>query len=101
MKELAFSEVNDARKYDIEKRIKPRRKMSSKHAILDYEKEDSAKYVNGENQITEHNPLLKRKCVTIEETKGVSIALKILKTLENVKFLKQFSSWLTQEALIY
>ena len=93
--------MNDARKYDIEKWVKPRRKMSSKHAILDYEKEDSAKYVNGETQITEHNPLLKRKYVTIEETKGVSIALKILKTLENVKFLKQFSSWLTQEALKY
>ena len=101
MKGLAFSEVNDARKYDIEIWVKPRRKMSSKHAILDYEKEDSAKYVNRQTQITEHNPLLKSKCVTIEETKGVSIALKILKTLENVKFLKQFSSWLTQEALIY
>ena len=56
MKGIAFSEVNDARKYDIEKQVKPRRKMSSTHAILDYEKEDSTKYVNGETQITEHNP---------------------------------------------
>ena len=47
------------------------------------------------------NPVLKSKCATIEETKGVSIALKILKTLENVKFLKQISSWITQEDLIY
>ena len=76
--------MNDARKYDIEKRVKSRRKMSSKHAILDYEKEDYGKYVNGETQITKHNPLLKSKCVTIEETKGVSITLNILKTLENV-----------------
>ena len=75
--------------------------MSSKHAILDYEKEDSAKYVNHQTKIIEHNPLLKSKCVTIEETKGVSIALIILKTLENVKFLKHFSSWIRQEALIY
>ena len=95
MKELAFSEVNDARKYDIEKQVKLRRKISSKHGILDYEQEDSAKYVNGQTRINEHNHLLKRKCVTIEEIKGGSIALKILKTLENVKFLKQFSSWLT------
>ena len=49
--------------------------MSSKHAILEYEQEDSAKDVNGETQITAHNPLLKNKCITTEETQETSVTL--------------------------
>lgn len=70
------SKVDDGRKIDIEKQVKPRRKMSSKHAILDYEQEDSAKDVNDDTQVTEHNPLLKSKCIATEGTQGDSIALK-------------------------
>jgi len=67
--------VDDARKYDTEKQVKRKRKMSSKHAILEYEQENSAKDVNGETQITAHNPLLKNKCITTEETQETSVTL--------------------------
>lgn len=69
------SKADEAQKYDREKQVKHRRKMSSKHAISDYEQENSAIDVNGKPKIIEDNHLLKIKCLMTKETHEVSIAL--------------------------